>query len=632
MKWLKLNTVLLSTVLSFWVPLSQADTQFRVIVDASGSMLISDPDRLTSEALRLISNLAPEEEATLGIWLFGEAPRVLLPEAPVNKETKAKLANYMNSYVTQDVKTDLEAIIKVLLETPDSGDLAEGFDRHWILVTDGMVDISLDEATNKASRDRIVNDLTEQLEENGIHLHTISMTGYTDKELLESLSLRTEATHTEVAIPEDLLATFDRIFSQASPSDELPFDGNRFVVDDAIDELTLVVFHDHGVEPHIVKPNGNVLSLVDTTSATVSASDHYTLITINRPDSGEWQVNNVDLERSSIRVITNLSAQATKVSPVIFVNEFIYSTVGLFESNVLINDDKILNLLTVKQTLMRLNGEKKETVLSHEMTRGSSQFKQSIKGITEPGNYELISLVDGKTFSRQLSQFFTVHPAIDFMGTSTGGSLISFSAKPVNLKLNVLRSNVLLEMTYDDGTTETEEMPLIGQGYWKKVIPVFPDDNVKVRAKLVGVTQTGLRFDYWTPVWSVAKEDSDDGDVKVIVGEETSVRSGDDASVSILLTPVKSSNREIMPVVVPPVISVVNEEESDEDTTPPESVLPLESEELNVLTEEVNMSSTEWIMYAVLNLGGLVVIAIGVLLYRRIQKNKSAKGDDVNDV
>ena len=85
MKWLKINTVLLSAVLSFWVPLSQADTQFRVIVDASGSMLISDPDKLTSEALRLISNLAPEEEATLGIWLFGEEPRVLLPESIVNK-------------------------------------------------------------------------------------------------------------------------------------------------------------------------------------------------------------------------------------------------------------------------------------------------------------------------------------------------------------------------------------------------------------------------------------------------------------------------------------------------------------------------------------------------------------------
>jgi hypothetical protein len=359
-KWLKINTVLLlSAVLSFWVPLSQADTQFRVIVDASGSMLISDPDKLTSEALRLISNLAPEEKATLGIWLFGEEPRVLLPESIVNKASKSKLASYVNSYVTQDVKTDLEAIIKLLLDTPDSGNLAPEFNRHWILVTDGMVDISLDEAVNKASRDRILNELMSQLEERGIHLHTVSMTGYTDKELLESLSLRTDATHTEVAIPEDLLDTFDRIFTQASPSDELPFDGNQFVVDDAIDELTLVVFHENGIQPHVVKPDGSLLSLVNDRNVSVAASDHYTLITVRKPDAGVWQVDNVDLERSSIRVITNLSSQATQVAPIVFVNEPIYSTVGLFQKNVIIKDDNILNLVTVKQTLIRLSGEQK---------------------------------------------------------------------------------------------------------------------------------------------------------------------------------------------------------------------------------------------------------------------------------
>ncbi|MCW4631602.1 VWA domain-containing protein [Marinomonas rhodophyticola] len=385
-------------------------------MDASGSMLISDPDKLTSEALRLMSNLAPEEQATLGIWLFGEEPRVLLPEANVNKVTKAKLASYVDSYVTQDVETDLEAIIKLLLETPDSGDLASGFNRHWILVTDGMVDISLDEAINKASRDRILNELTAKLEERGIHLHTISMTGYTDKALLESLSLRTNAIHTEVALPEDLLDVFERIFTQAAPVDELPFDGNRFLVDDAIKELTLVVFHESNVKPLITKPDASTLSLLNAQNVSVSTSDHYTLITVRDPDAGEWQVSNVDLERSSVRVITDLSAQATKVAPVIFVNEPIYSTIGLFQSDVMIKDDDVLNLLKVTQTLKQLSGETEESIYSNELARTNGQFKQRMVGITEPGNYELVTLVDGKTFSRQLSQYFTVHPAIEFTG------------------------------------------------------------------------------------------------------------------------------------------------------------------------------------------------------------------------
>lgn len=623
MKWLKINTVLLAAVFSFWVPSSQADTQFRVIVDASGSMLISDPDKLTSEALRLISNLAPEEKATLGIWLFGEEPRVLLPESTVNKATKSKLASYVNSYVTQDVKTDLEAIIKLLLDTPDSGSLAPDFNRHWILVTDGMVDISLDEAVNKASRDRILNELMAQLEERGIHLHTVSMTGYTDKALLESLSLRTDATHTEVAIPEDLLDTFDRIFTQASPSDELPFDGNQFVVDDAIEELTLVVFHENGIQPHVIKPDGKVLSLVNDSHVSVSASDHYTLITVRDPSAGVWKVNNVDLERSSIRVITNLSSQATKLAPIVFVNEPIYSTVGLFQKNVIIQDENILNLVTVEQTLIRLSGEQKETVFSHEMARTNGQFKQRLEGITEPGNYELVSLVDGKTFSRQLSQYFTVHPAIDFSGTNPGGNLIAFSAKPVNLKLNVLRSNVKLEFTYNNGTIETEEMPLVGQGYWEKIIPVSADDDVKVRAKLVGMTQTGLRFDYWTPFWHFNRK-----------GDEAPTVNLDDATpASLLLMAVPSSNRDLMPILVPPAISIVSEEQEKEGVpSEPDVVKPDLSDVDEMVEKEDTISSTEWIMYAALNLAGIAIIAAGIFLYRRIQKNKSLRSEDIDDV
>lgn len=623
MKWLKINTVLLVAVLSFWMPSSQADTQFRVIVDASGSMLISDPDKLTAEALRLISNLAPEEKATLGIWLFGEEPRVLLPEAIVNKANKAKLASYVDSYVTQDVKTDLEAIIKLLLETPDSGDLKSGFNRHWILVTDGMVDISLDDAVNKASRDRILNELTDKLEERGIHLHTISMTGYTDKALLESLSLRTNATHTEVAIPEDLLDTFDRIFTQASPSDELPFDGNRFTVDDAIKELTLVVFHENGIQPHIVKPDGTLLSLVSNKNVSVSTSDHYTLITVRAPTSGEWQVNNVDLERSSIRVITDLSAQATPVAPVIFQNEPIYSTVALFQNDKVIKDDKILNLLNVKQTLVRLSGEQKETVFSHKMDRTNGQFKQRLEGITEPGNYELVSLIDGKTFSRQLSQFFTVHPAISFEGTNPSGNLVSFSAKPVNLKLNMQLSNVKLEFTYNNGTTEIEEMPLIGQGYWEKIIPVSANDNVKVRAQLIGFTQSGLRFEYWTPVWHFNRQGN----------EDPSVGLGEMAPLGAAIISAAASNKGVTPMLVSPSISVVSEAEENSDSSPEDISMPTEESTTEKVMDEANgLSKTEWLLYAGLNLGGIVVIVGGIFLYRRIKKNNSIKRDELDDV
>ena len=611
MKWLKINTVLLAAVLSFVTPFSQADTQFRVIVDASGSMLISDPDKLTSEALRLISNLAPEEEATLGVWLFGEEARVLLPESTVNQATKAKLSSYVNSYVTQDVKTDLESIVKMLLETPDSGTLEPGFNRHWILVTDGMVDISLDEAVNKASRDRIINKLTPQLEDRGIHLHTISMTGYTDKELLESLSLRTNASHTEVAIPEDLLDTFDRIFAQAAPSDELPLDGNRFLVDDAIQELTLVVFHDGEIQPRIIKPDGVLQPLENGNGTSVAISEHYTLLTIRAPLSGEWTINNVDLERSSVRVITDLGLYTSDIPPVMFQGESIDSTVGLLQKNTRIQDGKLLNLLSVEQSLVRLSGEQKESIFSRQLVLQEGAFSQTLQGVVEPGRYELISVADGKTFSRQMSQYFTVHPAIEFKGVKSGGSFVSLSALPVNLRLDILQSNIRLEFTYNNGTSKVEEMPLVGQGYWEMIVPVAPDDNVKVRAELLGVDHNGESFEYWTPVWQFSRKGNDEPVVGLVGANDE----------GIALLSASTVDKNVMPVFLPPVISVVDDAEEP---------VPLASESnssdddasANVAAKTDNgFSSKEWVLYAALNIGGIVIIVAGILLYRRLKKS-----------
>ena len=622
MKWLKINTVLLVAILSFVTPFSQADTQFRVIVDASGSMLISDPDKLTSEALRLISNLAPEEEATLGVWLFGEEARVLLPESTVNQATKAKLSRYVNSYVTQDVKTDLESIIKMLLETPDSGTLEPGFNRHWILVTDGMVDISLDEEVNRASRDRILNQLTPQLEDSDIHLHTISMTGYTDKELLESLSLRTNASHTEVAIPEDLLDTFDRIFAQASPSDELPLDGNRFLVDDSIQELTLVVFHDGEIQPRIIRPDGVLQSLENGNGTSVAISDHYTLLTIRAPLPGEWTINNVDLERSSVRVITDLGLYTSDISPVVFQGESVESTVGLLQKNSRIQDSKVLNLLNVEQSLVRLNGEQKESIFSRQLVLQDGVFNQTLQGIVEPGRYELISVVDGKTFTRQISQYFTVHPAIEFKGMQSGGNLVSFSALPVNLRLDILQSNIRLEFTYNNGTSKVEEMPLVGQGYWEMIIPVAPNDNIKVRAQLLGVDQDGESFEYWTPAWELSRQGNDAPVVGLV----------DANNEGMALLSASTVDKNVMPVFLPPVISVVDDAEEPAPLTSEASSSGDDASANGAAKVDNGFSSKEWVLYAALNIGGIVIIAGGILLYRRFKKSKSYQRDDVNDV
>lgn len=620
--WKYIKTCLVAMLLTL-APWASADTQFRLIVDASGSMLISDPDKLTAESLKLISDLAPEEKATLGVWLFGERARVLLPEALINKQTKQNLSQAVRNYTPGDLKTDLESVIRMLLKTPDSGNLAPDFERHWIIVTDGMVDVSLDEKVNEASRSRIMNDLATQLAERGIHLHTVSMTGYTDKELLQSVSALTDATHTEVATPNELLDTFDRVFSQAAPSEEVPFEGNTFFIDEAIEEATLLIFHESGATPKIFLPNNQPLNLDGENISYVDA-DHYILLTVTNPKVGTWKVENVDLERSNIRVITKLSLQATKVAPVLFVNEPIYSTLGLFQDNSLIEDPEMLDLVAVTQRLNLISGGSTKQLIDNPLAIANHQFKNKIEQLTHEGNYELISEVDGKTFVRKLSQFFSVTAPINFEAEQQGEGLVAFSAKPTNLRLNLMRSNARLILTTPNGNEESVEIPLIGEGFWQKIYPVAPNSVMSAHIHLIGITQSGGRFEYTTPYWYLNRKGA--GAVKLSQSEDDNAAAAATAALAV--------NRNLAPVVVTPQIAIVSQEELVEQDTVPESEdtitdanvddgVNVDGEEV-VASEEkaVGLSKGEWILYGSLNAAAMIVLLGGYFIVRRIRKKR----------
>jgi hypothetical protein len=88
-----------------------------------------------------------------------------------------------------------------------------------------------------------------------------------------------------------------------------------------------------------------------------------------------------------------------------------------------------------------------------------------------------------------------------------------------------------------------------------------------------------------------------------------------------------------MPVMVLPAVSVVNEVEEDgELSSEPDAADIQTSDVVKAVEKTDSLSKTEWMMYIGLNLGGILIIAAGIFLYRRMQKNKSLKSDDTDDV
>lgn len=606
-----------------------ANTQFRVIVDASGSMVISDPDRLTSESLRLIADLAPEQESSLGVWLFGEQPRVLLPEAPISTSLKSSLKNNLGGYITEDLQTDLESVLRLMLNTPSTAGVAENADQHWILVTDGMVDISLDQKVNDLSRKNILNTILNELIAKGIHLHTVSMTGYTDAELLKTLSLKTNASYTEVAVPEDLLGTFNRIFSVANKTDELPFEGNTFFVDDSIDEFTLLVFHDFGKKPKVIAPKGDVLALKNDQKVSVAHGNRYTLVTVEQPTLGTWQVENVDIEKSSIRIVTNLKVEASILANVLFVNEPLYSNIGLFENGELIKDPILLEVLEADQSLIRRMGELSQVIDQKSLAQTNYQFKNKIDVLEQEGDYELRSFVDGKSFARKLSQYFTLTPAVNLSVDKADFGLVAFSVKPSNLRLDVFRSQVTLDIEYDDGTRFVQELPLIGAGFWQKMVPA-KNSAFTAKATLKGVTQTGVRFDYTTPIWMD----------KGIASNESTLLTDEDPGVAVTdfiaqsregfsnsENTIEQTLEEKLKFEIDGQELISDVKASLDDVSNSASDILSSSTDIKKDADNVSISRNEILLYAAINVIVFALIGTGIWWYRKRRKLKRNSDD-----
>ena len=145
---------LFALVLAFSLPLpataQEADdvqlpgqSDVRIVVDISGSMKDTDPTNLRQPAVRLLARLLPEG-ATAGVWTFGQYVNMLVPHREVNDQWRDMAIERSEQINSVALRTNLGKAIEVASDGYyTDGDLSR---THFILLTDGKVDISADSA------------------------------------------------------------------------------------------------------------------------------------------------------------------------------------------------------------------------------------------------------------------------------------------------------------------------------------------------------------------------------------------------------------------------------------------------------------------------------------------------------
>jgi len=390
-----------------------AGNDIRILIDVSGSMKRNDPDNLRVPALKLITGLLPRNSQA-GVWTFGRYVNMLVPHGTVDDNWRNRAMAAAEQISSHGLYTNMEATLADA--TWDWKQAGDGESRRSvILLTDGYVDISPDKQKNSASRERILNDILPRLQRAGVTIHTIALSDDADHLLLRQLATASGGRYKK-ASAEGLERIFFHLFEEATAPQTLPLVDNSVLVDDSIEELTLLIFRRPAAPPtRLTTPHGIEFGAERLPpNVRWHHEKRYDLITIERPMVGTWQVA-ADMDPDNrVMVVSDLNVITTRLPDNLGLGERYTFLVSLTEQGRVIEKKEFLHFVKVTVKQENSQGGHWEWLLLDngrhaDAAPGDGTYTLELDESLEPGTQRLSVDVDGTTFRRHLQQTFHVH-------------------------------------------------------------------------------------------------------------------------------------------------------------------------------------------------------------------------------
>ncbi|MGR8921200.1 MAG: VWA domain-containing protein, partial [Gammaproteobacteria bacterium] len=230
-----------------------AAADVRVLIDVSGSMKQNDPANLRVPAMRLVSELLPVGTRA-GVWLFAEGVEPLIAPSTVDDAWRRTARAELDRIHSRGLFTHIEAAIDAA--AADWSREGPADERHIVLLTDGMVDVSKNPADSASSRERILGGQLERVRAHGARVHAVALSDNVDRELLEALTDTTGGLLERAEDAERLQRIFLHMLEQTAAPVTVPLEGKQFDIDASVSELTLLIFRNEGEAVLLFPPGG----------------------------------------------------------------------------------------------------------------------------------------------------------------------------------------------------------------------------------------------------------------------------------------------------------------------------------------------------------------------------------------
>jgi len=336
------------------MPLQAADNDgqkdIRILIDISGSMRQNDPNNLRRPALRMMVGLMPLGTES-GVWTFARWVNMLVEHGKIDAAWKDKAVSLSKQISSPGQFTNIEEVLDKATRSW-KGDVSNK-EKHLLLLTDGMVDISKDPAESAASRKRILEDLLPRIKGYQAKIHTIALSERADHELMKKLAADTGGWYRQINEADQLQKVFFKIFEKVGKPDTVPLKGNRFRIDKSIREATVLVFRKLDAKETRLAGPGGISFNASRAPANISwhSDIGYDLITIKDPEPGEWTLEAEIDNDNRVLVVTDIRLKTSKLPNQLAIGEMIPMSSYLMSEGKQITEKNFLKLIKMTATL-----------------------------------------------------------------------------------------------------------------------------------------------------------------------------------------------------------------------------------------------------------------------------------------
>ncbi|MFT7675746.1 MAG: hypothetical protein ACI845_004173 [Gammaproteobacteria bacterium] len=419
----------------------------RVVIDVSGSMKKTDPLNLRIPALKMLNGLIPAGSYA-GVWNFGRYVNMSVKWGKVDEAWRKQADIGAAKIHSNGLYTDIESALARATLGWDKADPNE--QRSIILLTDGQVDISKNEAENNASRNTVLTKSIQALKKLGVKVHAIALSKDTDETLLKQLALETGGSFEIAESAKELQKIFLKLFERATDPDMIELVGNEFTIDKSVKEMTLLIFRPEKAKETQLYPPGSAIISSELKGKSVWRSEEgYDLITIKKPEVGVWKIDAYNDPDNRLMVVTDLKLQVLEVPAYITPSESLSIVAELHNKNRRISKNSFLRF--VEFNLMHIDGngtENKLALIHSDVVDDKGQYQNLLEGGMAEGKHSFIVTIDSRTFNRSKRIDVEVQwpVKVEIEPTSESGTYrVTIQAREEYLKPDTLHPNVQIK-------------------------------------------------------------------------------------------------------------------------------------------------------------------------------------------